>query len=408
MLANFRSRIKDINAWLFAGIFFFLPIHVSPAYQITFVILVLSLMEGDFVNKWQRLRREPLFWIFQAFFWVFVVSLLWTEDMAAGKRMVGRYGFFLLSGLYLTIARPDLLPRCIGFFLAGCAFTETLAYYNWLQMHVFTDWPAGIRVRKSPEDTAPFVDRILYTPALAWAGYLAMRQALKESGVLRIVYAALSLATVGNLIFSGGRTGLVAFLVLLGLFVFQRFAKRPITAIIAALSLVGGITAAGYFSNDYFKQRVDAATHEVTHYKEAVNTSVGLRINFYINTWNVFSENPLIGVGGGDFTAEYKHMNERNSPQWMSTFNPHNQYLFVLSTTGLLGGIIMLLVYMPPALWKGPKDALSEQRWALFTFIACISIFESYLWRSNTSLLFVLFSTLLMQSSFKPATERAS
>lgn len=408
MLANFRSKIKDINAWLFAGIFFFLPIHVSPAYQITFVILVLSLIEGEFANKWQRLRREPLFWIFQAFFWVFVLSLLWTEDVAAGKRMVGRYGFFLLSGLYLTIARPDLLPRCIGFFLAGCAFTETLAYYNWLQMHVFTDWPAGIRVRKSPEDTAPFVDRILYTPALAWAGYLAMRQALKESGVLRIVYAALSLATVGNLIFSGGRTGLVAFLVLLGLFVFQRFAKRPITAIIAALSLVGGITAAGYFSNDYFKQRVDAATHEVTHYKEAVNTSVGLRINFYINTWDVFSENPLIGVGGGDFTAEYKHMNERNSPQWMSTFNPHNQYLFVLSTTGLLGGIIMLLVYMPPALWKGPKDALSEQRWALFTFIACISIFESYLWRSNTSLLFVLFSTLLMQSSFKPATERAS
>lgn len=402
MLANSRSKIKDINAWLFAGIFFFLPIHVSPAYQITFVILVLSLIEGDFANKWQRLRREPLFWIFQAFFWVFVLSLLWTEDVAAGKRMVGRYGFFLLSGLYLTIARPDLLPRCIGFFLAGCAFTETLAYYNWLQMHVFTDWPAGIRVRKSPEDTAPFVDRILYTPALAWAGYLAMRQALKESGVLRIVYAALSLATVGNLIFSGGRTGLVAFLVLLGLFVFQRFAKRPITAIIAALSLVGGITAAGYFSNDYFKQRVDAATHEVTHYKEAVNTSVGLRINFYINTWDVFSENPLIGVGGGDFTAEYKHMNERNSPQWMSTFNPHNQYLFVLSTTGLLGGIIMLLVYMPPALWKGPKDALSEQRWALFTFIACISIFESYLWRSNTSLLFVLFSTLLMQSSFKP------
>ena len=82
MLANFRSRIKDINSWLFAGIFFFLPIHVSPAYQITFVILVLSLIEGDFANKWQRLRREPLFWIFQAFFWVFVLSLLWTEAMA--------------------------------------------------------------------------------------------------------------------------------------------------------------------------------------------------------------------------------------------------------------------------------------------------------------------------------------
>ena len=405
MFANFRSKIKDINAWLFGSIFFFLPIHVSPAYQITLVILVLSLIEGDFVNKWQRLRREPLFWIFQAFFWVFVLSLLWTDDMAAGKRMVGRYGFFLLSGLYLTIARPALLPRCIGFFLAGCALTETLAYYNWLQMHTFTDWPAGIRVRKDPEDTAPFVDRILYTPALAWAGYLAMRQALKESGTLRLFYSAIALATVGNLIFSGGRTGLVAFLLLLGLFVFQRFAKRPITALIVALSLVGGITVFGYFSNSYFKQRVDEATNELSHYKEAVNTSVGLRINFYINTFRIFSENPFLGVGAGDFTTEYSKINERHSPQWYGTFNPHNQYLFILSTTGVLGGFIMLFVYMPPALWKGPKDALSELRWALFTFIACICIFESYLWRSNTSLLFVVFSTLLMQSTYKPVGE---
>lgn len=405
MLSGFRSRIKDINAWLFASIFFFLPIHVSPAYQITFVILVLSLIEGDFSGKWQRLRREPLFWIFQAFFWVFVVSLLWTDDMAAGKRMVGRYGFFLLSGLYLTIARPDLLPRCIGFFLAGCAFTETLAYYNWLQMHVFTDWPAGIRVQKDPKDTAPFVDHILYTPALAWAGYLTMRHALKASGAMRFVYGALALTTMGNLIFSGGRTGLVAFLVLLGLLVFQRFAKRPITALIVALSLVGGITLVGYSSNHYFKERVDKAAHELTHYKEAVNTSVGLRINFYINSWKIFTENPLLGVGAGDFTTEYTRMNELQSPQWQRTFNPHNQYLFVLTTTGLLGGLIMVLVYLPPALWKGSNDALSEYRWALFTFIACISIFESYLWRSNTSLLFVLFSTLLMQSSYKPVGE---
>lgn len=411
MLANFRSRIKDINSWLFAGIFFFLPIHVSPAYQITFVILVLSLIEGDFANKWQRLRREPLFWIFQAFFWVFVLSLLWTEDMAAGKRMVGRYGFFLLSGLYLTIARPDLVARCIGFFLAGCAFTESLAYYNWLQMHVFTDWPTGIRVKKSPEDTAPFVDRIMYTPALAWAGYLAMYQALKAQGAMRLVFGAIALTTAGNLIFSGGRTGLVAFLVLLGLLVFQRFAKRPITAFIVAISLVGGITVSGYSSNSYFKKRVDDAAHEVTrynavtHYAEAANSSSGQRINFYVNSWRIFLENPALGVGAGDFTTEYTRMNERHSPQWPRTFNPHNQYLFVLTTTGLLGGLIMLLVYLPPALWKGPKDTLSEQRWALFTFIACISIFESYLWRSNTSLLFVLFSSLLMQSAYKPATD---
>lgn len=398
MLTEFKSKIKEINAWLFASIFFFLPMHVAPAYAVTCLILVLSLIEGDFAKKWETLRREPLFWIFQAFFWVFALSLLWTSDMTEGRRTVGHYGFFLLSGLYLTIARPSLIPRCIGFFLAGCALSEALAYYNWLQMHVFTDWPAGVRVKKSPEDTAPFVDRILYTPVLAWAGYLAALYAIEKSGLEKIVYGILTISTLGNLVFSGGRTGQLAFLALLGLLIFQRFAKRPLMATVIASTLVGSIALGSYSSNSYVKNRVDDAVREVTNYKEAVNTSVGLRINFYINSWRIFSENSLLGVGAGDFTSEYTKTNNKYSPEWDTTFNPHNQYLFVLTTTGLLGGAIMLFVYIPPAVWKKRKDEYSNPRVALLLFISLISIFESYLWRSNTSLLFVVFSVVFMQS----------
>jgi len=396
LLVRLRAALPSINATLFASLFFFLPGHVAPAYTLTGLILVVTLLEGDLAAKWTQLRGDPLFWIFQAFFWIVPFSLLWTEDTQSGLKMAGRYGFFLLSPLYLTVARRELAPRCIAVFLAGCAMSEALAYYNWLQMLHFPDWPRGIRVRKDLEDTAPFVDHILYAPILAWAGYLAARQALSGTLGRRIGYLLLTLATLGNLVFSGGRAGQLAFLVLLVILAFQRLAKRPVAAALVSIALVGGIAALGYTGNDYLRARVDETIRETSQSEKNIATSTGQRFTFYANSLRLFAEHPLFGVGAGDFEQEYAQINKRHSPDWMTTNNPHNQYLFVLTTTGVLGGAILLLAYFPPILWRRRQDALAQLRVGLAVFIGFISLFEDYLWRSNTSLLFVLFAALLL------------
>lgn len=402
-LDRLRTRIPAINAGLFVSLFFFLPGKVGPAYAVTALMLALSLVEGRFREKWQRLQGDPLFWIFLAFFWVFPLSLLWTEDLAAGYRMVGRYTFFLLSPLYLTVARRELIPYCIAAFLAGCALAEALAYYNWLQLHVFPDWPRGIRVMKNEMDTAPFVDRIMYAPMLAWAGFLALRSALSTQRIApRIGYLVLAAATAGNLVLSGGRTGQLAFLVLVAVLIFQRFARRPLLAGLLSVLAVGGLLGGGYAGSDYFRERVDAAIHEVSIIEANINTSSGLRLNFYMNSLRLFAEHPLLGVGAGDYPAEYDRINARHTPEAFTTTNPHNQYLFVLSTTGALGGIVLALVLLPPTLWRRQDPELDGLRLALLVFIGAICLLESYLWRSNTSLLYVIFAVVLHGHGSRP------
>lgn len=395
ILDRLRARIPAINAGLFVSLFFFLPGKVGLAYIVTALMLILSMVEGRFSEKWQRLKGDPLFWIFQALFWVFPLSLLWTEDLDAGYRMVGRYTFFLLSALYLTVARRELIPRCIAAFLAGCALAEVLAYYNWLQLHVYPDWPRGVRVWKDPFDTAPFVDHIMYAPILAWAGYLALRGALTRTGLPRIAYLLLAGATAGNLLFSGGRTGQLAFLVMVAVLIFQRFARRPLLAGALSVVAVGGLLGGGYVGSDFFRARVDAAIHEVSILETNVNTSSGLRLNFYMNSLRLFAEKPLLGVGAGDYTVEYDRINALHSPVAFTTTNPHNQYLFVLSTTGVLGGAALALVLLPPTLWRRRDPELDGLRLALLVFIGTICMLESYLWRSNTSLLYVIFAVML-------------
>lgn len=393
---SLRPHIPDINSWLLAALFFVVPTTIAPAYWLMLIILVLWLIEGDFTRKWQALRGNPMFWIFQAYFWLFPLALLWTEDFDDGKRMVSRTLFFLLSPVLLSVARTEHRWRYLGGFLLGVTMCELLACYNWLQLHLLPALPDGIRVDKDLRDTAPFVDRILYTPVLAMAGYVAGHEAVFGRGRRRLLGVMSLLLTFVNLVFSGGRTGQLAFIILMGLLTLQRFARRPLLGIGGGVAVMATMFGIAYTGSDYFRERTDTALDQLTHYEEAVDSSVGLRIVYNINSWRIFSEHPLIGVGSGDFRDAYRDVNARHTPQWTPTHNPHSQYFLVLTTTGLLGGIVLLLVYLPPPLFRIPyHDGLDRLRVALPVLYLTISVFESYLWRTNTSLMFVLFSAML-------------
>jgi O-antigen ligase len=294
--SSFIESIPNINSWLLAGLFFLIPTQIAPAYILSAIILVLWLVEGRFAEKWDVLRNEPLVWIFAAYYGIFLLSLLWTSDMAWGWRMVKRQNLFLLFLLYFMVARPEHFNRYVGAFLLSIAMCEIFAYYNWLDMHVWPSLPDGVQAGKSADDTAPFVDRILYTPALA--GYLAGHQILfgNVSSRMKRAYGLLFVATIGNLLFSGGRSGLLGFLMLLALLVFQYFKHRRMVAALLAVLLTSSVIGIGYISSDYFKTRIDYAVDEIQHYDTKVNTSVGLRITYTMNAWRMFAANPLTGV----------------------------------------------------------------------------------------------------------------
>ena len=73
--------------------------------------------------------------------------------------------------------------------------------------------------------------------------------------------------------------------------------------------------------------------------------SVGLRINYSINSFDVIKKHPIIGVGTGDFPVEYSKINQINSPALPNTTNPHNMYTLILMQLGLVGLISMLSIF---------------------------------------------------------------
>ncbi|MCL7487665.1 MAG: O-antigen ligase family protein [Desulfobulbaceae bacterium] len=196
-----------------------------------------------------------------------------------------------------------------------------------------------------------------------------------------------------------GRAGQVVFFVLLGLFFIQFFRKKILKGILFSCLIVPlSIVFAFYFSPT-FENRTRMAYDEIKHFKNNPNTSLGMRIHFVKNSWEVFLQNPLIGVGTGCFKEKYTIVNTKNSPTLEPTDNPHNQYILVLSRFGIMGFTIFLgifIVQMRQAFIV--QDDLSRIRFAFPLFFLTIMFAESYLAVYETSFLFSVFSSILYNS----------
>ena len=393
-----RDRLATINSGLLVALFFLVPTQIAPAWVLTGLMLVFWLIEGRWQQKWQALRGNPVFWVFQAYFWWVVVSLLWTADMRAGWHMVSRYLFFMLAALYFTVARREHTHRYLLAFAISVVLCEALATYNWLHLNHYPDWPNGLRAPKDAMETAPFVDRILFGPALAFAGYVGAWKAVTTLGRVRIAWAVTVFSAFAVLSFSGSRVGMISFSLMMALLAFQRLAKRRWVAVMSAAAVLVGCGIGLYaFSDTITKERIGKIISESRQLDTGVNESLPHRYTMAVNTLHIIAEHPWLGVGAGDFIPEYTAVNDQRSPAWIVARSPHNQLLFNLATTGIVGGLLLLAIWIAPP-WltrRWPDDGLRPLRIGLPVFYFFICLSESYLWRSNTGLMFMLFSALL-------------
>lgn len=378
---------------------FMAPGKLAPLNVLTVLIALVWLVSFRVDTHWRPIRRLPFFLACQVLFWITVIGLLWTEDLANGLDMVDHaLPLLILAPPLLSIVPTMNREHILTAFLAGLTICSLLAHYNWLQLHVFPSWPASPLDHPDPVDTAPFTGWVAFAPLLAIGCYLAAQRALVNRGGLRALYAGLALFLLNNLIFSGGRTGMVALCALLALACFRWFGKRWLLAVLATTLLSTLVLGGAYLAGGEYRVRVERGFSELQNPDTKINGSVSSRIVMARHTWQMIRHNPWLGVGTGDWPVYYWHLNKAHTPKWQMWREPHNQYLLTTSTLGIAGLMALLWVYVPimpvGRNRRPPADHLSYLRWAVPTWFGAISVFGSYLWDSHSSLVFVLFSAV--------------
>ena len=151
-----------------------------------------------------------------------------------------------------------------------------------------------------------------------------------------------------------------------------------------------------------FQTRFNDAIINIINYSERKNTSIGQRISYAINSWDIIINNPLFGVGTGDFFVEHTKQNILNSPDVQVTTNPHNMYLLVMVQNGIVGLVTMLSIffYQIKFALNSKNKFMKDVGLTLPLLFLLIMLSDSYLLGHYTTLMFVFFSSFL-HNNFK-------
>jgi len=120
--------------------------------------------------------------------------------------------------------------------------------------------------------------------------------------------------------------------------------------------LIGGGVAVlvAAASSSIVQTRLLLVWQEVTQYLERSPldrandfSSVGLRLQFYASIWKIIKEHWLLGVGSLQFADVFQKVNVAMGTTQPERFtNPHNEYLFMLATKGILGFVLYLGIFV--------------------------------------------------------------
>ncbi len=386
----FRERVKTINFRCTVALAFSLPLSTSAISVFACLIFVLWLIEGDFRAKYREMVENPV--CLAVFFLLFciILGLLWSTDVLAGLSFIEKMWKIMLMPVFLTVVSAERRHTHIWAFIAGMTVAMALTYLAWFGLIQYAD--------VTPQHITKKTFHVVYNPMLAFAAYCLAYEIYFRVRPLwaRLSGTVLLAVMIFNMFITEGRAGQLVFLVLVGVFFLQMFCRHLRLACIGAFLAVTMLVAGAYTASPVFRQRVDIAYQEIVQFKKNANTSIGLRLLFWENSWEIFRGAPLFGVGTGDFESEYRKVNEQRSPHIRPTDNPHNQYVLMAARLGLLGLFsLFLLLYVQ---FRAALQTSSPWRHLLVAFpvfYMVIMLTESYLVVYETGFLFSLFAAVL-------------
>jgi O-antigen ligase len=381
-----RERVARVADGLVAAIAVSLPWSTSA----TSILIVLWLIAIVPTLDAASVRREvtsaagglPLL------LWALVVAGMLWADVSLKERIAGMSGVHKLLLIPLLLAQFRRSGRAQWAFLAFLASSVLLLVVSWAL--VLTP---GLTWRGSRGSIGvPVKDYIFQSSIFAICAFGLIAQAAelwRWRPRLALGLALLAAVFVANIVYvATARTTLIAMAVLLLLLGLRQLRWKGAVGAV----LIGGVLAGGaWTSSSYLRERISVAIEQVrSHGTGDVNTSVGLRLEFWRKSLGFIAEAPIVGHGTGTIPMLFRRDATAETIPDLLTTNPHNQVLTVALQLGLIGVVVLIAMWVAHlALFRG---ATLVAWFGLTVVVQNVvgSFFNSYLFDFGQGWLYVL------------------
>ncbi len=338
--AESTSKIMACAA-LFAIV---LPTAVPNIFLALF--LIFSIIAGNYKFKYQLIAENKVALIALCLFMMFVIGLLYTSaSIDDALAVLEKYGKLLYIPILLAAFHQSQWKK-IGYmaFLSGVTLMMLMSYLTltgWSPESIYSGAYATVG-----DEHIVFRSRIAHGMLVAFAAYLFIHHAVNNKRFRYVFIFLALLASYNALVMIASRSGQMVWIALMLLMIYQYLGWK--ITVLGSI-IVPAFVIAILFSSDITRTRIIELFDDMAFMQQGnYATSLGLRIIWARGGWDSFKQNPVFGTGTGSFGEEFKeYIQEQNikNKKSLLTQNPHNEYVNIGVQLGLLGLMLLFLLF---------------------------------------------------------------
>ncbi len=399
------QSLKNISyekSYLYMAILFAFVLPISRAAVSLFIVLfpLIWLIEGNFRHKFEQIKSSKLLIFIALFIFFQLLSILWSTDTSQALKAGRMYTYWLTIFVLATSIKKEWINKITSSFLYGMVISEIFAYLIFFEIYAYKGKPASY--------PSPFMMHIDYSVFLAFTSILLLNRIFSKRYLIqqKIIMFLFFITVTVNLFISNGRTGQLAFLVALLVSVIIHF-RLSLKSMFIFILVSSTLFIGAYKTLPLFEKRIDSAKSDIQKFSEGnYNSSWGLRAAFWVISYDIVKENPLIGVGIGDYKlaaqealAVDDHSFSERVIEWCSKSHFHNQYLMIIVQSGMIGFTLFILIFIYLFRLKIDDPEMKELSILFATIYLVAFIAEPLLVKQFPTVLFVLMMGLSIVAS---------
>lgn len=333
---------------------FLIPIHNKSKSSLFFVMLLLFIYRMNYIKYLKDALKDKIIQSFLIFYLIGILGLLYTENIGDAISSMDKAKYLLFPLFFLSFFDKRFANRVIIAFFLGMFCSEILSYLIRFEIFppVFGIGEYNI-YKTSIYDPTPFFNHLDHNIGLsiviAILFYNLINNKIQPLFFKFITVFFITTATL-NMSFVGGRVGYVLFLILIFTVLYLSFRNIKKTFLLSLLVLIP-ISFLSYNFSSMVKNKVDQTINSLEKIidNRDYKSSIGYRIGFTVYSFEVIKDNPLIGVGTGDYMEEVRNIIPEKH-KFLSNRNvlaqPHNVYIKTLLQFGIIGlGSLIYIFY---------------------------------------------------------------
>ena len=335
--------IVRIQQFLFVLLGVFIPTSIAITNLIIGFLALCWVLEGNFKAKFDIIKSSN--WMISIFALIcfYALGMLWGEQHMNADWQFQRLALLMLFPVLMTMSlKQETIKRAVFVFL-GTAFISAFAAIAINNSIILPLGEYFSFIDPSWRNSA-FITYNYHNVILALATtlslYLLIEKKSKYTYLLLFFIAVYSISIFTEI----GRAGQVIFNLSLVFYIIF-YNRKKLIRLFTLLVLLFLFQFAIYSSTNVYKDRFDALSNIIQNNGDrGMGKPEDIRYIFVKESLKRIKEKPIFGYGTGSFgTIFYEEVKSGHKFDRHTT--PHNQYLYVLFELGIIGLVLLLLIF---------------------------------------------------------------